>query len=294
MKRLRVATTVALLLSAVTLTAQSRMQLATIVPVNSIWDRLFRQMASDWATITDGRVRLVVRSGGSVGDEATVIRRMRTNRPQVAALSFSGLQDVDADFGVFGIPYFFESDDEARHVLERLTTRLERKLADNGLILLAWGHGGWTHVFSANPVSTLDELQATKLFVPAGDDDAVQWFKESGFQPVPLELSDVMMGLNTGLIDAYTSPPLVALVFQWYREVSHMLDVSLNPVLSATVITERAWRDLDAVDQTAIRRSAQATEGADVGGRAAPRSSGDRGDAEAGPDGPYRQRVDGR
>ena len=260
MKPLRIAIASVLLLATATVTAQSRLQLATIAPASSVWDRILKQMASDWTKVTDGRVRLQIRSGGSVGDEATVIRRMRTNRPQVAALTLSGLGDIDPDFGVFGIPYFFESDGEARHVLERLTERLEGKLADRGLILLGWGHGGWAHIFSADPVNTLEQLQATKLFVPAGDDDALRWYKQSGFQPVPLEIGDVMMGLNTGMIDAYPSPPIGALVFQWYREVSHMLDVPLAPVFSATVMAERAWRGLDAADQAAIRGSAKAAE----------------------------------
>ncbi len=261
MKLLRITIAAVLLLSAVTVTAQrGGLVLATIVPVNSVWDRILKQMASEWTKVTDGRVRLQIRSGGSVGDEATVIRRMRTNRPQVAALTLSGLGDIDADFGVFGIPYFFESDGEARHVLEKLTARLEGKLAKGGLILLGWGHGGWAHIFSADPVTTLEQLRATKLFVPAGDDDALQWYKESGFQPVPLEIGDVMMGLNTGMIDAYPSPPIGALVFQWYREVSHMLDVPLAPVFFATVITDRTWRGLDAADQTAIRESVKAAE----------------------------------
>ena len=68
----------------------------------------------------------------------------------------------------------------------------------------------------------------------------VQWFKENGFNPVPLALTDVLMGLNTGLIDAYPSPPYGALVFQWYRQTSHMLDIPLNPVFGATVMTRDA------------------------------------------------------
>ena len=261
MQPLRFALPAVLLLSAVTVTAQrGTLDLATVVPANSVWDRLFKQMASEWTKATDGRVTLRIRSGGSVGDEAVVIRRMRRNRPQVAALTLSSLGNVDADFGVFGIPFFFESDSEARHVLERLTPRLDRKLADGGLVRLAWGHTGWTHIFSADPVTTLDELKATKLFVPAGDDDSVQWYKESGFQPVPLEITDVLVGLNTGLIDAYPSPPSIALLLQWYREVSHMLDVPLTPLFAATVITARAWSGLDPADQTAIRESAKAAE----------------------------------
>lgn len=262
MRALRVAVTVALLLHPAVAGAQraQRIELASIAPANSIWDRLLKQMASEWQKVTDGRVRLRIQSGGVIGDESIVLRRMELGRPQAAALTLPGLGEIDEAFGVFGIPFFFESDDEARHVLEQLTPRLEGILADEGLILLSWGHTGWTHIFSADPVRTLDDLRQTKIFTPAGDDQMVQWYKENGFEPVPLPISDVLMGLNTGLIDAYPSPPYAALVFQWYRQVSHMLDVPLNPIFAATVITEPAWRRIDAADQAAIRKSAKATE----------------------------------
>jgi TRAP-type C4-dicarboxylate transport system substrate-binding protein len=262
MRSLRVAVTLVLLLGSVTLVAQraQTLRLSTIAPANSVWDRLLKQMATDWRRVTDGRVRLRIVSGGSTGDESTVIRRMRLNNPQMAALTQPGLGQIDAAFGVFGIPFFFESDTEARHVLEQLTPRLEEALARSGLVLLGWGHTGWLHIFSSDPVLTLDDLRRTKIFTPSGDDPMVQWYKENGFQPVPLAIGDVLMGLNTGLINAYPSPPYGALLFQWYRQVSHMLDVPLSPVFAATVMTQQAWRRIDAADQTALRESAKAVE----------------------------------
>ena len=77
------------------------------------------------------------------------------------------------------------------------------------------------------------------------------------FNPVPLALTDVLMGLNTGLIDAYPSPPYGALVFQWYRQTSHMLDVPLGPVYGATVVTERAWQRIGEADRAVILESAE-------------------------------------
>ena len=88
----------------------------------------------------------------------------------------------------------------------------------------------------------------------------VQWYKENGFQPVPLELTDVLMGLNTGLIDAYPSPPYGALVFQWYRQTSHMLDIPLSPIFGATVMTERAWARIDEADRDALLAAAAETQ----------------------------------
>ena len=226
MRAFRLAVAAVLLLSPALLEAQrANLRLGTILPANSVWDRSLRQMASAWQRATDGRVRLQVR--GTTGDESTIIRRMRLNNPQVAALTLPGLTEIDETFNVFGIPFFFESDEEALHVLEALTPRLRESLADNGLVLLNWGHGGWAHIFSAQPIRDMSDLQRAKLFTSAGDDAMVRWYRENGFEPVPLELTDVLMGLNTGLIDAYPSPPYGALVFQWYRQTSHMLDIPL-------------------------------------------------------------------
>ncbi len=253
----RVAVVALLLLAApALLTAQrANLRLGTILPANSIWDRALKQMASEWQQATDGRLRLQVR--GTTGDESTIIRRMRMNNPQVAAFSLPALTAIDDAFDVFGIPFFFADDAEARHVLDALTPRMRDALADNGLVLVGWGHGGWVHIFSADPVTDIDSLRRTKLFTASGDDGMVQWYKENGFNPVPLALTDVLMGLNTGLIDAYPSPPYGALIFQWYRQTSHMLDVPLGPLFGATVVTERAWERISEADRAAIRESAE-------------------------------------
>ena len=142
MKALRLAVVTALVMSPLVLSAQStRLRLGSVLPANSLWDRSLKQMASDWQRVTDGRVRLQVRA--TSGDEATLIRRMRLNNPQVAALSPLGLSEIDDAFAVFGIPFFFQSDAEAVAVLEALTPRLRDALADNGLVLINWGSGGW-------------------------------------------------------------------------------------------------------------------------------------------------------
>ena len=145
-------------------------------------------------------------------------------------------------------------------MLKTLTPRLRETLAARGLVLLNWGHGGWVHIFSARPINSLNDLRSARLFTASGDDGMVQWFKENGFNPVPLALTDVLMGLNTGLIDAYPSPPYGALVFQWYRQSSHMLDVPLGPLFGATVMTERAWAGISDADREVLLETAATTQ----------------------------------
>ena len=237
---------------------ESTLRLGTILPANSIWDRALKEMTAAWQEGTDGRLRVLVR--GTAGDEATIIRRMQLNNPQVAALTLPGLTSIDDAFNVFGIPFFFASDAEAAHVLETLTPRLREVLDGRGLVLLNWGHGGWVHIFSRQPVNGLDDLRGSRLFTAAGDDGMVRWFREHGFNPVPLALTDVLMGLNTGLIDAYPSPPYGALVFQWYRRTPHMLDIPLGPLFGATVMTERAWARINEADRQVLLERAAAMQ----------------------------------
>jgi TRAP-type C4-dicarboxylate transport system substrate-binding protein len=249
----------ALMAAPVVLLAQraTRIQLGSILPANSIWDRSLKEMAVEWRDETDGRVQLRVRSG-AFRDEAALARRLKRGRPQAAVFGLPG--DIHEAFSVLNIPFFFESDEEVFHVVEALNPTFERVLADEGLVLLNWGHAGWAHFFSDDRVETLDDLRRTKVFTAAGDDKMLQWYKENGFDPEPLAVTDVLLGLNTGLINAHPSPPYVALLFQWFDKTPFMLDVPLAPVLGITVMAEPTWSLIDPDDQAVLRASAKRLE----------------------------------
>lgn len=250
---------VALVLAPVVLVGQraTRIQLGSILPANSVWDKELKEMAVEWADETDDRVQLRVLAG-SVKDEGSLARRLKAGRPQAAVFGLPG--EIHDSFSVLSIPFFYQSDAEIAHVVEKLTPTFEKILEDQGLVLLNWGHAGWAHFFTEDRVETLDDLKATKLYTAAGDAKMLQWYKENGFNPEPLAVTDVLLGLNTGLINAHPSPPYVALLFQWYDKTPFMLDVPLAPVLGITVVTERTWRGVDPADQQALRASAKRLE----------------------------------
>jgi TRAP-type transport system periplasmic protein len=250
---------VALALAPAVLLAQRdvRIQLGSILPANSVWDKSLKQMASEWDRETDGRVQLRVLAG-SVKDEGSLARRLKAGRPQAAVFGLPG--EIDDAFNVLSIPFFFESDAEAFYVVEQLNPTFERVLADQGLVLLNWGHAGWAHFFTADRVETLEELKRTKLYTSAGDQKMLQWYKENGFNPTALAVTDVLLGLNTGLINAHPSPPYISLLFQWYDKTPYMLDVPLAPVLGITVVAERTWKGVSPADQRVLLASAKRLE----------------------------------
>ena len=242
---------VALTVAPVALLAQRRISLGSIAPVNSLWDRSLKRMAADIQKTTDRRVNIQVRSG-SQGDEFAIVRRLKLGHTQAATLTQIGLEEIDEAFGVLGMPFFFESDREARHVIDAMEPTFRDALAEQDLVLINWGHTGWAHLFSKDPISSLDELKAAKLYTSAGDDRMVRWYNENGFDPVPLSLSDVPVALNTGMINAYPFPPYAAMLLQYYRSAPHMLDLPLGPVIGATVMTTRQWNRVSGTDRDAV------------------------------------------
>jgi len=240
--------------------AQTAIKLAHLLPQGSIWDKNIKQMGDEWSAATGGRVTVTVYPGGSQGDEPMVLRKMRVDALQAAAFTNVGLGTIDASFNVFNIPFFFESYDELSYVTEKLSPTIRKRADAKGFVLLNWGSGGWAHVFTKTPVRTVDDLKKIKLFTSAGNDRMVQWFKANGFEPRAMAMTDIMTGLTTGMIEGLPTPPLAALLFQWYRQTPYMLDLGLAPIIGANVITKKAWTAVPEADRSKLLAAADGVE----------------------------------
>ena len=240
--------------------AQTAIKLATIVPEGSVWDKNVKQMGDEWKTATGGRVTVTVFAGGSQGDEPQILRKMRVDALQAAAFTAVGLGSIDASFNLFDIPFFFESYDELNYVTDKLTPEIRKRVEAKGFVLLNWGGGGWAQVFTKKPVQTVEDLKNVKLYTSAGNDRMVQWFKANGFQPRAMAMTDIMTGLTTGMIDGMPSPPLGALMFQWYRQTPYMLDLGLAPIIGANVINAKTWKAIPDADKPKLLAAADGVE----------------------------------
>jgi TRAP-type transport system periplasmic protein len=246
----------------VTAAAQEQVvKLATLVPEGSVWHKALRDLGDGWHRGTTARVALRIYPGGVAGDEPDMVRKMRIGQIQAAALTITGLAEIDPAFDVFGIPMMFDSYPELFYVLEKMEPVLRQRLDEKGFVLLNWGHGGWVYFFSKQPIATLADLKKAKMFVWAGDDRSVQLWKGVGFQPVALAATDILPGLNTGMIDALPTTPLAAASLQWFRQTPYMADIGLGPLVGGLVLTKAAWKKISEADRAAIQKACKTTEG---------------------------------
>src|SRR3990172_9804873 len=224
--------------------APTVVKMATLAPEGSSWYRVLQEMGEEWKKVSGGAVSLRIYPGGVAGDEDAMIRKMRIGQIQAAAITGIGLAYLEPSFYALHIPMMYASDEEFDSVRDRYAPVLERKMEEKGFVVLNWGDAGWVHFFSKDPVVTPAEAKALKLFQWSGDTNLVQLYKETGFHPVPLSTNDLLPGLQTGMVDAYSSTPLVSLAFQWFGLAPNMADLRYAPLTGATGIEKRAWGEI--------------------------------------------------
>jgi TRAP-type C4-dicarboxylate transport system substrate-binding protein len=236
----------------------ARVKLGTLLPRGTAIHIILQKMAEKWRQAPEGGVALTIYTDGTMGSEADMVRRMRVGQLQAATLTAAGLAEIDSSVGALQkMPLAYRTLDEAEHVRARLQPMLEKKLLEKGFVVLQWGDAGWVRFFSREPALRPDDFKRMKIFVGADDPAQVDLTRAAGYQAVPLEWSDALTSLQTGMIDALPTIPMHALAGQFYGVARHMLEVDWAPIVGATVMTRRAWDALPPATQQAILQAAR-------------------------------------
>jgi TRAP-type C4-dicarboxylate transport system substrate-binding protein len=147
----------------------------------------------------------------------------------------------------------FRNWEEVDHVREKMRPAMEKRFLDKGFVVLAWGDAGWVRFFSKEPAFRPDDYKRMKFFAWGSEPEQQDIMKSLGYTPVPLETSDILPSIQTGMINVVPSTPYFALAGQIFSSAPNMLEINWAPVVGALVVTRKAWDDMTPAAQTAVR-----------------------------------------
>lgn len=251
-----------LLLSDTPAQAQT-IKLGTLAPEGSPWYNIIRDMSETWNERTGGKIHVRIYPGGVAGDDPDMVRKMRIGQLQAAVLTGAGLHAIAPEIQALQMPMMLASYEELDFVRGRLASQLAAILEVKGFKVLNWGDAGWVHFFTQKPVVHPEDLRPLRLFVWSGTPAVVEAWKDAGYHPVPLAATEIHTALQSGLINVVPTTPIAALSFQWFGLANHMTDLKWAPLLGATVISMKTWRQIDS-DAKAIVVEAAREAGARV------------------------------
>ena len=230
-----------LILSSLVFGRKIVVKMATLAPEGTDWHGMLIEMGQEWKKVTKGKVELRLYPSGVLGDERDMVRKMRIGQIHAAGISTEGLTEIVPDFSAFYVPLAFQDVDDINRVLEDMLPDLERKLEEKGFKLLYLADLGWAYWFSTTKVTTPQDLKTKKLFTWAGDFKWAEIYKKAGYNPVPLASTDILSGLQTGLIDALSTMPLYALAQQSFGIANHMLDLKWGALMAGIIVDQKTW-----------------------------------------------------
>jgi TRAP-type C4-dicarboxylate transport system substrate-binding protein len=234
-----------------------RINLGTLAPRGSVYQQSLQAMAEAWRQVPGGGVRLVIYPDGTQGGEADMVRLMRVGSLQAGLLTAVGLSDIEpAVGGLQNVPLLFRTLQEYEYILEKLRPSLEKRLAEKGFVVLFWGDAGWVRYFSKEPLITPNDLKRMKIFVWAGFPDQVAIMRRAGYNPVPLETSDILPGFQTGLINTACVAPIFALATQLDLRAPYMLNLDWAPLVGACVVKKDSWEKIPAESRASLLAAA--------------------------------------
>jgi len=246
-----IAVLIALLASAVVQAAQ--IKIATIAPENSQWMTEMRAAAKQIKERTEGRVVVKFYGGGVMGNDRKVLRKIRNGQLQGGAFAASGLLEKFPDLGVYGMPLLFRTQAEVDYVQSQIDAELQAGLEKAGFVSFGFAGGGFAYLMGSNPAATIEDLRGKKMWVPEGDQITYESMEAMNLSPVVLPISDVLTGLQTGLVEYIATPSSAALLLQWYTKVKYITDLPIAYTMGVMAVDKKAFSKLSAEDQAVFR-----------------------------------------
>jgi TRAP-type C4-dicarboxylate transport system substrate-binding protein len=240
----------------VPVTAKSlKIKIATLAPEGSSWMNTFHAIDAEMQEKTDGQISFKFYPGGVLGDEKDMLRKMHIGQIHSAVLTSAGLSAIYKETDVFQIPFLFESHAEVDHVLKEMDAFFREGFDKNGYVLLGWSEGGFVRLMSTSPVATLDDLRKLKVWTWADSPMTKLIFEQANVSAIPLSVPDVLVGLQTGLVDVVYAPPSGAISLQWFTKTKYMTDVNLIYLIGGLVMKKKVFDKISPEHQKILQET---------------------------------------
>ncbi len=229
-------------------------KIATIAPNGTSWMNELKAGAKEIKQRTDGRVKFRFYPGGVMGNDKSVLRKIRIGQLHGGAITGGGLQSIDPNSQVYSLPLAFRSHDEVDYVREQMDPLIIQGLFDNGYVSFGLGEGGFAYLMSGLPLDNVNSIKKQKVWAPDDDPIGRAAFEAIGVSPIPLPLTDVLTGLQTGLIDTVAASPMGAIALQWHSKVKYLNQTPLVYLYGTMIIERKAFNKINADDQAIVKK----------------------------------------
>ena len=228
----------------VALSQQYTIKFATIAPKGTTWMNVMEEYDAAVRRESAGRMGFKIYAGNTQGDEKQVLRKIKAGLLQSGGFTGVGMGEIAPEVRVLDSPFLVRTYGEADDLYNAFNNEFAKAFEEGGYVLLGWAEVGFVYVFTNSPIQKPEDLKGLKMWTWEGDPIAETAFRVLGISPIPLSFVDVMMSLQTGLINAVYTTPYAAVSLQWFTRVKYMVDAPLADAAGAVLISKKYYDGL--------------------------------------------------
>lgn len=254
MKRIYFLLTFMIVSSLTTINIQAKtFKISTTAPNGSNWMKQMKEGASEIKKQTNGRVKFKFYPGGVMGSEEVVMKKIRINQLQGAAVSHGVLENFYPDSQIYSLPLLFRNFKEVDHIRSSFDEKIIDGLEKTGLISFGLSEGGFAYAMSKLPISETKDLTEHKVWTPTNNKQAELILKSFGINPIPLNIGDVLTGLQTNIIDTVAVSPIAAIALQWHTQFKYLTDIPLSYIYATMIVDKKQFNKISMSDQKIVK-----------------------------------------
>jgi len=249
----RAGATLALTAVAATASAQTKWDLPAAYPANNFHTENLAKFAEDVDKATGGKLKITVHANASLFKAPEIKRAVQGGQAQMGEVLLVNFQNEWQPFGIDGLPFLADSYDESMKLYKASKPALEKKLGEQGIMLLytvPWPPQG---IYVKKPINSAADLKGVKW--RAYSPSTARIAELVGAQPVTVQAAELSQAMATGVIESYMSSGSTGYDTKTYEHIKYWYDTQAWLPKNAVLINKAAFDALDKPTQAALLKA---------------------------------------
>lgn len=238
--------------------AQTKWDLPSAYPATNFHSENLAQFAKEVADASGGKLQITVHPGASLFKAPEIKRAVQGNQAQLGEILLAAYQNEWQGFGADGLPFLADSYAEARKLYNAQKSTLQKKLADQGMVLLyavPWPPQG---LFTKKPIAALSDLKGSKWRAYSPSTSRIA--ELIGAQPVTVQAADLSQAMATGVVESFMTSGATGMDNKVYEHLKYYYNFQAWLPKNAVIMNKKAFDALDKASQDALAKAAAAAE----------------------------------
>ena len=238
--------------------AQTKWDLPAAYPATNFHTVNLNAFADEIDKATGGKLKITVHPNASLFKAPEIKRAVQSGQAQIGEVLMVNFQNEWQIWGADGLPFLADSYDESMRLWRVQKPFMEKKLAEQGLMILyavPWPPQG---VYSKKPLTSAADLKGIKwrAYSPA----TARIAELVGAQPVTVQAAEVSQAFATGVTESMMSSGSTGADSKLHEHVKYWYDTQAWLPKNAVLVNKKAFDALDKATQDAVLKAAADAE----------------------------------